>query len=478
MTDGRASSLSNTGAAPFGREREGGESFWTRDRAARALASCARGALPRGSSRFTGVSTDTRDIAPGALFVALAGEHFDAHEFLRDAVARGARGVVVSRPEAASGLGVPVYPVADTLIALGALANYRRRAWGPTGPVIAIAGSNGKTTTKELARAALASRLEVHATAGNLNNLVGVPLTLLALPDAADAVVVELGMNVPGEMARLRAIAEPTITVITCIAEEHLEGLGSIEGVMREESIALDGAQIGVVPAAQPELVSAARGRVRRLVTAGLGEGDVCAARWGAAPDGRGWLEMDGVTVRPPVPGAHNLRNAMLAIAVARECGIPVADAAHGIEGAVIPPMRMAWGSLGAATLINDAYNASPASMRAALDVLGGLAGGRQRVAVLGTMRELGSHAARLHGEIARDALATSVDVIAAVGEMAAALHAAAPADPRLVLAEDLDALWPRLEPRLARDAIILLKASRGVRLERLVPLLTAWATR
>ena len=478
MTDGRASSLSNTGAAPFGREREGGESFWTRDRAARALASCARGALPRGSSRFTGVSTDTRDIAPGALFVALAGEHFDAHAFLRDAVARGAQGVVVARPEAASGLGVPVYPVTDTLIALGALASYRRRAWGPNGPVIAIAGSNGKTTTKELARAALASRLEVHATAGNLNNLVGVPLTLLALPDAADAVVVELGMNVPGEMARLRAIAEPTITVITCIAEEHLEGLGSIEGVMREESIALDGAQIGIVPAAQPELVSAARGRVRRLVTAGLGEGDVCAARWGAAPDGRGWLEVDGVTVRPPVPGAHNLRNAMLAIAVARECGIPAADAARGIEGAVIPPMRMAWESLGAATLINDAYNASPASMRAALDVLGGLTGGRQRVAVLGTMRELGSHAARLHGEIARDALATSVEVIAAVGEMAAALQAAAPADPRLVLAEDLDALWPRLEPRLARDAIILLKASRGVRLERLVPLLTAWATR
>ena len=478
MTDGRASSLSNTGAAPFGREREGGESFWTRDRAARALASCARGALPRGSSRFTGVSTDTRDIAPGALFVALAGEHFDAHEFLRDAVARGAQGVVVARPEAASGLGVPVYPVTDTLIALGALASYRRRAWGPNGPVIAIAGSNGKTTTKELARAALASRLEVHATAGNLNNLVGVPLTLLALPDAADAVVVELGMNVPGEMARLRAIAEPTITVITCIAEEHLEGLGSIEGVMREESIALDGAQIGIVPAAQPELVSAARGRVRRLVTAGLGEGDVCAARWGAAPDGRGWLEVDGVTVRPPVPGAHNLRNAMLAIAVARECGIPAADAARGIEGAVIPPMRMAWESLGAATLINDAYNASPASMRAALDVLGALTGGRQRVAVLGTMRELGSHAARLHGEIARDALATSVEVIAAVGEMAAALQAAAPADPRLVLAEDIDALWPRLEPRLARDAIILLKASRGVRLERLVPLLTAWATR
>lgn len=477
MTDGTSASLDNTGATSYGREREG-ESFWTRDRAAKALGSCAAGALPRGSQALAGVSTDTRNIARGDLFVALAGEHFDAHSFLADAVARGAAAVVVSRPEAAAGLGVPVYPVRDTLVALGALANYRRRAWGPRGPVVAIAGSNGKTTTKELTRSALASRLEVHATAGNLNNLVGVPLTLLALPDAADAAVIELGMNVPGEMTRLNAITQPTITVITCIAEEHLEGLGSIEGVMREESIATDGAELAVVPASQPEIAAAARGRVKRVVTAGLEAGDVRATKWGSTPDGRAWLELDGVTVRPPVPGAHNLRNAMLALAVARECGIAAADAARGIESAVIPPMRMAWESLGMATLINDAYNASPASMRAALDLLGGLNDGRQRVAVLGTMRELGTHAARLHDEAARYALATSIETIAAIGEMAAALRAAAPNDTRVVLADDVDALWPLLEPRLTRDAIVLLKASRGVRLERFVPILTAWATR
>ncbi|HKV50601.1 MAG TPA: UDP-N-acetylmuramoyl-tripeptide--D-alanyl-D-alanine ligase, partial [Gemmatimonadaceae bacterium] len=306
----------------------------------------------------------------------------------------------------------------------------------------------------------------------------GVPLTLLALPDAADVAVVELGMNVPGEMTRLRAMTEPTIAVITCIAEEHLEGLGSIEGVMREESIAMDGARIAVVPASQPEIASAARGRVARVVTAGLESGDLRATKWGTTPDGRGWLDLDGVTVRPPVAGAHNLRNAMLALAVARECGISTADAARGMASAVMPPMRMAWESLGAATLINDAYNASPASMRAALDLLGGLDRGRQRVAVLGTMRELGTHAERLHDEVARYALATSVETIAALGEMADALRAAAPNDPRLVLAQDVDQLWPQLEPRLARDAIVLLKASRGVRLERLVPNLTAWATR
>jgi UDP-N-acetylmuramoyl-tripeptide--D-alanyl-D-alanine ligase len=477
VIDGKAASLEHAGKAPDGREHTGGE-FWTRDRAAQALASCAVGALPRGTQPLSGVSTDTRSIAPGSLFVALAGERFDAHSFLRDAVAQGAGALVVSRPEAAAGLGVPVYTVTDTLLALGALANYRRRAWAARGPVVAIAGSNGKTTTKELTRSVLASRLEVHATAGNLNNLVGVPLTLLALPDTADVAVIELGMNVPGEMTRLRAIAEPTITVITCIAEEHLEGLGSIEGVMREESIALDGARIAVVPASQPEIAAAARGRVTRVVTAGLGEGDLRATKWGTTADGHGWLELDGVTVRPPVPGAHNLRNAMLALAVARECGITTVDAARGMEAAVIPPMRMAWESLGAATLINDAYNASPASMRAALDLLAGLDGGRQRVAVLGTMRELGTHAERLHDEVARYALATSIETIAAIGDMAVALRAASPHDPRVVVADDVDQLWPQLEPRLTRDAILLLKASRGVRLERFVPILTAWATR
>src|SRR5581483_10826232 len=280
------------------------------------------------------------------------------------------------------------------------------------------------------------------------------------------------------EMERLRAAAEPDIAVITCIAEEHLEGLGSLDGVMREESILFDGARVAVVPAAQPEVARAAAGRASRVVSAGLESGDVRAARWGLERDGMAWLELDGVVVRPPVRGAHNLRNTMLALAVARECGVSVADAARGLAGTTIPGMRLAWEPLGAATLINDAYNASPASMRAALDLLAGLDGARQRVAVLGTMRELGTHAGRLHDEIARHALAAPVDVIAAIGEMGDALRVAGAADPRVITAPDIDSLWPALEPRLARDSIILLKASRGVKLERLVPVLTAWANR
>lgn len=450
--------------------------FWTLDRVAAALAPCASGALPRGTAPLHGICTDTRALTPGDCFVALVGERFDAHDFLPDAVAAGAAALVLSRPERGTSLGRPVFGVHDTLAALGVLARYRRRAWG--GPVIGIGGSNGKTTTKELARAALGARLAVHATEGNLNNLVGVPLTVLAIPDHADVAVVEMGMNVPGEMARLRAIAEPDVAVVTCIAEEHLEGLGSLDGVMREESIVFEGATVAITPAGQPEVGAVAATRARRVVQAGLDAGDVRAARWGLDPDGLGWIELDGATVRPPVRGAHNLRNAMLALAVARECGVSAADAARGIASMRVPAMRLAWTTLGDATLINDAYNASPASMRAAIDLLAGMDRGRQRVAVLGTMRELGSHSASLHADLARHALAAPVDVIAAMGEMGDALRAAAGDDARVITAPDLDELWPALRPRLARDGIILLKASRGVRLERLVPLITDWATR
>ena len=174
------------------------------------------------------ITTDTRRIAPGDCFVALIGERFDAHDFLREAIDLGATAVIVSRPGRTAGLGVPVFAVQDTLVALGALARYRRRAW--SGTVIGVGGSNGKTTTKELIRATLGATLTVHATTGNLNNLVGVPLTLLAMPDDADVAVIEMGMNVPGEMARLRGIVEADIVVMTSVSEEHLEGLGESRG--------------------------------------------------------------------------------------------------------------------------------------------------------------------------------------------------------------------------------------------------------
>ena len=450
--------------------------FWTVDRVADALAGLSPVNLPRGSTTFGRVWTDTRTIEPGDLFVALVGERFDAHEFLEDAVAKGASGLVVSRVERARGLGVPVCQVRDTLVALGALGTYRRRVWGK--PVVAVVGTNGKTSTKELVRAALGSRLTVHATTGNLNNLIGVPLTLLAVPDDADVAVIEMGTNQPGEIPRLRAIVEPSLTVVTCVAEEHLEGLGDLEGVLREELAATSDVSVAVVPAAQPEVVALARANAKRVVAAGLDDGDLHASGWSVDADGRGRLTVDGADIHLPLRGAHNLRNAMLALAVARELGVSIGDAGRGIEAMTPPPMRVNWERHGSATLINDAYNSNPGSARAALELLAQAGAGRQRVAVLGTMLELGRETPRLHDEVAGAALASGIELLAAIGEFAAALGRIAPGDPRVITADDVDALWSKLSSRLAPDAVVLLKGSRGMRLERLVGPITDWATR
>jgi UDP-N-acetylmuramoyl-tripeptide--D-alanyl-D-alanine ligase len=456
----------------------GASQFWTMDRVASALEGHATSPLPRGPHVFGRVWSDTRTLQAGDLFVALSGERFDAHDFIADAVRAGAAGIVISRAQAARGANVPAFIVDDTRAALGALGRYRRRAWN--GPVIGVVGTNGKTSTKELIRAALDSRLDVHATQGNLNNLVGVPQTLLAIPDHADAAVIEMGTNHPGEIAALRAIVEPTIVVVTCIAEEHLEGLGDVSGVMREELSACDGVEIAIVPADQPDVATEAIRRARRVVRAGLDAGDAPATRWSLDGEGRGRMVVDGVEVAVPLRGAHNLRNAALALAVARELGITAEDAARGIARIKQPPMRSSWEQIGGVTLINDAYNSNPGSARAAIEMLthagGGAASGRQRVAVLGSMLELGPTTPALHDEIARAALAAPVDVVAGVGEFAAALgRVNAPAD-RVVTASDAEALWGALVSRLRPDAIILLKGSRGVRLERLVPLITSWA--
>jgi len=448
--------------------------FWTADRVADALRPHSPVNLPSGAFVFGRVSTDTRTVGDGDLFVALVGERFDAHDFLKDAVAKGAKGLVVARVEAAANLGVPVYEVRDTLVALGALGTYRRRALMK--PVVAVVGSNGKTSAKELIKAAVGSRLEVHATTGNLNNLIGVPLTLLAMPDDADVAVVEMGTNQPGEIPRLRAIVEPDITVVTSIAEEHLEGFGDLAGVLKEEISATDGVGVAIVPASQPEVVDAARGRAKRVVSAGVDAGDLRPTKWSIGADGRGLLTLDGVDVQLPLRGVHNLRNAMLAYAVAREMGIAIEDVRRGIEAMPMPPMRSNVEDHGRITLINDAYNSNPGSARAAIELLEHAGKGRQRVAVLGTMLELGATTPQLHDDVARTALDAGIEIVAGVGEFADALGRVAPGDTRAVAASDVDALWSALSSRLAPDAVILLKGSRGMRLERLVTPIAEWS--
>ncbi|MCE2802171.1 MAG: UDP-N-acetylmuramoyl-tripeptide--D-alanyl-D-alanine ligase [Gemmatimonadota bacterium] len=439
-------------------------SFWTVERVAAAL-----GQGPSDGRPLGGITTDTRALAPGSCFVALRGERFDAHDYLAQAVTAGAAALVVEDATRTAGLGVPVFTVEDTHLALADLARYRRLAWAR--PVVAVGGSNGKTSTKELLKAVLGSRLRVHATTGNLNNRVGVPLTLLALDDAADVAVIEVGTNQPGEIAFLRDVVRPDLAVVTTVQEEHLEGFGDLAGVMAEELALCDEVPIAVVPAAEPEVVAEATRRAGRVVAVTV------PTTSGVHADGLGWIDLEGTRVELPLRGRHNVANAALALAVGREFGIAIADAARGIAAMPLPSMRSAVTPLGRALLLNDAYNANPGSAKAALALLTDIGAGRQRVVVLGTMRELGAAAARAHREVAEVALAGGFDLICGIGEFVPALEQLALGDPRILLANDVEDLWPQLQPRLAPDAAILLKASRGVALERLVPPLTTWAT-
>jgi UDP-N-acetylmuramoyl-tripeptide--D-alanyl-D-alanine ligase len=446
--------------------------FWTLDRVASALGDPGEKGFPRGSEVLTGINSDSRSVTEGELFVALTGEKFDGHDFIDAAVKQGAGALLVSRP--VDNAQVPVFQVSDTLVALGQLGSAWRRAWG--GPIVMVAGSNGKTTTKDLIKAALSKAMAVHATTGNLNNRIGVPKTLLTIPPSAEIAVIEAGTNIPGEVAILREIIDPDISVVTSIGEEHLEGLGDLQGVLEEEATAFDGVRIAITPSVQPEIADEARKRAAETITAGLAEGDVKADSWSFNTDGTGFIHIGDVTIHPPLRGLHNLRNAMLAIAVARACGVSDQLAAVGIEQMAQPKMRTAWEQLGDATLINDAYNANPGSTRAAIELLKSVGEGRQRVLVLGTMRELGNAAQRCHDEISSPALESGADVIAGVGDYVDSFRRVAPEDKRVVVAPAVAELWPLLEPRLKHDAVILLKASRGVQLEQIVPHLTTWA--
>lgn len=451
-----------------------GRAFWTMDRVAQALHACSTRPAPAGAREFTAVCTDTRSITPGTLFVALVGDRFDAHDFLANAVTSGAAALVVSDAERAAGTGVPVYVVRDTREAYGALARFRREAWAR--PVIAIGGSNGKTSTKAMLSAMLGGLYDVHATTGNLNNEIGVPLTLLALPDDADVAVIEAGTNSPGEIARLRAIIAPDVTVITSIGEEHLEGFGDLAGVLKEELALADRVPVVITPAAHPEVADGVSGDGQQVVIAGLDAGHMQPNSWRLEPDGTGVLTFDDGDLHVPLRGVHNLRNAMLAVTVCRGFGVSLEQMQWGLRRMSQPSMRAAVEPVGQALLVNDAYNANPPSMRAALDLLEAVGQGRPLVAVLGSMRELGAGTDALHDDIARDAVRRPLALIVGIGDFAAALRRVAPDDPRIVTADDAPLAEHELLRRTPPTAAILLKGSRGVQLERLVAPITAWA--
>jgi UDP-N-acetylmuramoyl-tripeptide--D-alanyl-D-alanine ligase len=450
---------------------------WTADEVEKALET---GPAAGGAGEFTEVSTDTRKIAPGSLFVALQGASFDAHDFLARAFEAGAAAAVVSRIPPDAPRDRAYYEVADTLHALGRLGRHRRRALAAK--VVAVAGSNGKTTTKDLLRAALSPRYRVHATAGNLNNQVGVPLTLLAAPDDAEVLVVETGTNEPGEIDLLGAIVEPDAAVITSIGEEHLEGLGSIEGVLEEEIAILRHLRPGGVavvaeePTELPERTAEIVGGMRMRV-AGLDEAADVRPDGGregieVLPGGATRWRFRGATVELPLPGLHNVRNALVALGVSTELGVPVEDSAEAIARMPAPKMRGEWRQVGPLKVLADCYNANPPSTRAAIELLATLPADGEKVAVIGTMREMGEHAEALHrevGALALEKLGNGIDRIVATGDFVASM---AGGDGRVIAAEDPLEAYAALRPLLNGDETILLKGSRGVALERLILLL------
>ena len=421
------------------------------------------------SLTFTGISTDSRTTREGNLFVALSGDNFDGHDYVSDALGQGARGAVVARPVQAD--GACVYPVEDTLLALGQLAGHRRRSLDAV--VVGITGSSGKTVTKEMTRAAIEGSRRVHATPENLNNRIGLPLTLLDAPDDAEVVVLEMGTNEPGEIAALTRIAAPQIGIVTTVSETHIEKLESLDGVLEEKLDLLRGlpgdgsAAVGDDPA----ILSEQARRIRHdVLIVGLG----VRANAEYRPDEPSMDEQGcwsfvwrGEPVHLRVPGRHSVQNALLALTVAELLEVPPAEATRGIGRVEAGPMRGEIRRIGGLTLILDCYNASPQSLRAALDLLVDIEPGRPKVAVLGSMLELGGRSEELHTVLLREASALGLDLIVATGEFA---RATVDESPILSVVDPLEA-YGELRERLAGDEVLLMKASRGVELERLIPL-------
>ena len=426
---------------------------------------------------YTGVSTDSRSVRPGSLYVALSGDRFDGHDFVAEAFAQGAAGAVVSRP-VESGPEGRLYPVADTLKALGALAAHRRQALPSR--VIAITGSSGKTTTKELTRAAIEGRYRVHATAGNFNNRIGMPLTLLDAPDDVDVVVLELGTNEPGEIATLAAIAAPDIGVVITVGEAHLEKLGSVDGVLEEKLDLLRAVAEGgdCVVGSDPEALSVrARAICPGVRVAGWGDvadDDLRPMEVEADVFGGHRFQWKGHVATLTLPGRHVVADAMIALAVSDLVGVPAATAVAGLSSVEATGMRGEVRRIGDVTVIVDCYNANPQSVRAALELLGDQSTPARTVAVLGTMLELGEAAPDLHREVLADALATGIDLVVAIGGFAEAAAAMNVDDERVLRADDWSVAYPELRARLAGDEVVLLKASRGIALEGMLPLLEA----
>ncbi|SVA66314.1 uncharacterized protein METZ01_LOCUS119168, partial [marine metagenome] len=435
-----------------------------------AVAQKVNGELIGRDTSFDVVSIDTRSLSPGALFVAIRGDRFDGNDFVAEAHSLGAAGALVSSPAA---IPLPQVQVNDTREAFGLMAHAWRDNFSL--PVIAVTGSNGKTTVREFIASILRVRGQLCVTQGNLNNDLGVPLTLMCLNEKHRVLIVEMGANHAGEIAHLSELICPTVGVITNANCTHLEGFGSLEGV-----VAAKGELLEHLPPTGVAVLNAddhycndwrLRSRAETVVTFGFSDGADCCVSgeptYGPASSSF-TLRLPGaelLEVHLPLPGRHNILNAMAAAAATFALGTPPEDIINGLGDAhtVDGRMTLLRGRLGS-TIVDDSYNANPASAKAALDYLSGKAG--RRVFVLGDMAELGPDAGKFHsevGEYAKD----RCDVLIAIGPFSE--FAARAFGNGAHMCVDINAAEDQLSNALASDVTIVVKGSRVMGLEALV---------
>lgn len=430
-------------------------------------------------------SIDSRTLIPGALFFAIRGPHFDGHDFVAQALEHGAAGAVVACEWAASApanLGSFLIPVADTVAALQMLGREVRRKWG--GPLVAVTGSTGKTTTKELIAAVLGTRFAVHKSVQNLNNHLGVPLTLLGLDRRHRAAVVELGMSHVGEIAQLARIAEPGYGVVTNVAPVHLEFFESLEGIASAKRELIDNLASPGIAVLNYDDVRVRRfgnGFAGRVVTYGFAsEADFRATDFHLSPNGSGAMGSVFRVRGPeyesqfclPLPGRHNVENALAAVAVGHLFGVPVQDMAAALAISSALPLRTEVIRLAnGITVINDCYNSNPRAMEQMLDLVREWPRASRRIVVAGEMLELGPSSPRWHRIIGRRCAESHVDWLLAVqGDASMFVEGAVEGGIRRDQARLFDEAGEAgrfCRSILQPEDVVLVKGSRGAHLEK-----------
>ncbi|RKY07494.1 MAG: hypothetical protein DRP65_10375 [Planctomycetota bacterium] len=419
-----------------------------------------------------GISIDSRTIRAGDCFFAVKGANFDGHDYIGQAFARGAACAVVGRDV---GPGPNILKVADTVKALGTLARWYRSELGFK--VVAITGSAGKTTTREMAYHVLSRQFSCAQAPKSFNNAIGVPLTLLSADEDHEIVIVEVGSNAPGEISQLAEIASPDIAVVTNIYPAHLAGFGNIEAIIKEKaSIAegLKGAGKLLINGDFEELVRHCSTIKKDFIT--FGEGAGCDIRAeGLVSEGiSGQLTIEGKDISVPLAGRANLLNALAAWAICEQFSIGVEEFAEAIRTFEAVDMRLQITKSGPITIINDCYNANPASMANALDCLSQVGFGHRKVFICGTMAELGARSGKLHRQLGKLVAESGVEVLLAAGDFADAVAEAAKTSAcndnfEAFVFKNTNELCNNLSRFVQRDDIVLVKGSRSAKLEQAV---------